>query len=605
FCSFQVSVARWSTFPNNEFPLWDASDLKNESDSAPWHHYRTLDADAAFHVHVSFEENIAIPSVPKTDWMWGSHDPDRARTVFLVNANNHQITVHSKAYDYQSGSLRTQTGNNLVLPAHSAKLVAYASSGGPVFNSYDNVTYRFYSDDPFALHLQEPTYGDVMPQECGGSGQLGELGDYVWNDVDIDGIQDGGENGIQGVLVQLLVGNVLLEETTTDSTGFYEFTGLLPANYTVKIADTNFVSGGTLEDWSASPPDQGGDDAVDSDGDVTTHDETVVLGSGEINHTIDFGYYLPASIGDYVWLDIDKDGIQDGTEGGINNVTVELYDSGNSLVGSTTTAGGGAYLFSGLAPGDYYVKFYLPNTNYIFSTQDQGGDDEKDSDADTTTGKTVSTTLSPGENDLSWDAGMYIPSTLVALSSFGVTVSDGQVVVQWSTSSEQNALGFFLERLDESSGKYVRVNADLIPAAIFSTGTVDYETVDADAATTGSLTYRLVEIETTGAQNTYGPYEVTLGGGDVVDDGFSDEMQADEPGSDSGVDVVSLASGDGDVVLRWPSEAGKTYRIEQTIGDSSTEFKVLAAGVPATPPENTAVLVDGADSGVYRVVAEE
>jgi hypothetical protein len=310
----------------------------------------------------------------------------------------------------------------------------------------------------------------------------------------------------------------------------------------------------------------------------------------------------PASIGDYVWLDTDQDGIQDGTEGGINNVTVELYNSGNTLVGTTNTSGGGAYLFSGLTPGDYYVKFYLPTTNYTFSPQDQGGDDDLDSDADTSSGETALTTLSSGENDLSWDAGLYIPSTLVTLSSFGATVSDGRVVVQWSTSSGQNALGFYLERLDEQSGEFVRVNADLIPASIFSTGTVDYETVDADAVAGETYQYRLVELETTGKVNTYGPYTLSTeapAGGAENDAGSTAVEQIEE----AAPEVTGLTAGSGHMVLRWSSAEGNTYRIERS-DSAGGEFEVIASGIPATAPENVLVLVDGADSGFYRIVSE-
>ncbi len=117
------------------------------------------------------------------------------------------------------------------------------------------------------------------------------------------------------------------------------------------------------------------------------------------------GCSLPASIGDYVWVDTDGDGVQDAGELGLDGVTVKLYDSSNNLVDTTTTSGGGAYNFTGLTPGDYYVEFVLP-AGYAFSPQDQGGDDALDSDADTTTGKTAVTTLVSGENDTTWDAGL-------------------------------------------------------------------------------------------------------------------------------------------------------------------------------------------------------
>ncbi|MBI1879062.1 MAG: hypothetical protein HYR94_12730 [Chloroflexi bacterium] len=53
------------------------------------------------------------------------------------------------------------------------------------------------------------------------------------------------------------------------------------------------------------------------------------------------------SIGDLVWLDSDGDGARDVGEPGIDGVTLTLQ-RGLTTVGTTTTAGGGAYLFSNL-----------------------------------------------------------------------------------------------------------------------------------------------------------------------------------------------------------------------------------------------------------------
>jgi hypothetical protein len=99
---------------------------------------------------------------------------------------------------------------------------------------------------------------------------------------------------------------------------------------------------------------------------------------------------------------------------GIPDVTVELYeceDDENS-VATTITDDSGSYSFEGLTSGDYYVQFMLPDGyafSYAFSSQDQGDDDALDSDTDTT-GRTACTTLEPGENDPTWDAGLYQPT---------------------------------------------------------------------------------------------------------------------------------------------------------------------------------------------------
>jgi hypothetical protein len=62
------------------------------------------------------------------------------------------------------------------------------------------------------------------------------------------------------------------------------------------------------------------------------------------------------SIGDRVWNDADGDGVQDSGEAGINGVTIELLDAGNSVVATTTTANNGDYDFSNLAADSYSVR---------------------------------------------------------------------------------------------------------------------------------------------------------------------------------------------------------------------------------------------------------
>ena len=119
-----------------------------------------------------------------------------------------------------------------------------------------------------------------------------------------------------------------------------------------------------------------------------------------------------AELGDYVWLDLDEDGVQDSGENGVEGVVVNLLDgSGNPVTDgggnpvTTTTDSNGNYLFTGLQPGDYQVEFVEPD-DFDFTDQNQGGDDTADSDADTGNGRTQVVTLAGGESDLSLDAGL-------------------------------------------------------------------------------------------------------------------------------------------------------------------------------------------------------
>ncbi|KAB2964537.1 SdrD B-like domain-containing protein [Zoogloea sp.] len=137
-----------------------------------------------------------------------------------------------------------------------------------------------------------------------------------------------------------------------------------------------------------------------------------LLESGENDMSWDAGIYCPpapppavASLGDKVWEDLNYNGIQDAGEAGIAGVTVKLLNSAGTVVATTTTNSSGDYLFSNLSSGDYKVQVVAPS-GYYYTKQNQGANDATDSDVDGT-GKTVLTTLASGENDLSWDAGLY------------------------------------------------------------------------------------------------------------------------------------------------------------------------------------------------------
>ncbi len=61
--------------------------------------------------------------------------------------------------------------------------------------------------------------------------------------------------------------------------------------------------------------------------------------------TIDMGIYTPkASIGDYVWDDVNRNGIQDENESGVANVEVILLNGDGNEVNRTQTDENGKYL---------------------------------------------------------------------------------------------------------------------------------------------------------------------------------------------------------------------------------------------------------------------
>jgi uncharacterized repeat protein (TIGR01451 family) len=131
--------------------------------------------------------------------------------------------------------------------------------------------------------------------------------------------------------------------------------------------------------------------------------------------------FVPAVLGNQVWIDTNQDGIQNNGEIGVDGLRVELYeDDGDGIVNPNTdnlviftiTGNGGFYLFPNLSGGNYFLIYYLL-PNYDPSSVNQGGDDASDSDATAITlnGRKAAITpmidLGGSEVNLDWDLGIY------------------------------------------------------------------------------------------------------------------------------------------------------------------------------------------------------
>ena len=116
-----------------------------------------------------------------------------------------------------------------------------------------------------------------------------------------------------------------------------------------------------------------------------------------------------AGIGDFVWEDLDLDGVQDPNEPGVPNVTVNLKNAAGMVIATTTTDENGFYSFMGLQPGTYSVQFVLPD-GFDYTAQNVGGDDTIDNDIIAgMNGMTGQYTLVGGEFNMTVDAGIILP----------------------------------------------------------------------------------------------------------------------------------------------------------------------------------------------------
>lgn len=280
-----------------------------------------------------------------------------------------------------------------------------------------------------------------------------EIGNLVWLDANNNGVAEANEAGIAGVLVELWIdesgdGNkdTKLADTTTDGDGHYAFSGLTVRTYFINIP-AQYASDQPLAGLASSTPSNPNpDDDGDNDDNgvgpqsasggvmsgavvLTTtgepNNEVVRTGQterdaspsgtpdGASNLSVDFGFYPTASLGNYVWIDEDGDGVQDPGEKPVPGVTVHLCDANMAPIASTVTDADGHYLFTGLAPGEYMVCFDLTTVPNGFkpTTANAGADDAIDSDADPLTGKTPGVVLGPGDQNLTLDLGLIAAPT--------------------------------------------------------------------------------------------------------------------------------------------------------------------------------------------------
>lgn len=164
----------------------------------------------------------------------------------------------------------------------------------------------------------------------------GTVGDWVWEDLDGDGVQDPGEPGIEGVVLELMQGDSVLQTTTTDSTGFYSFPVTIDVDgeiYTVRVASSNFGAGGAL---------QGMVQTYDKDGtlDHKADSDNLKYAGPTYDVTVDFGYWTEPTaveLSDYR-LSPGRGGvcIEWWTANETNNLGFNLYRSTSADISTAT-----------------------------------------------------------------------------------------------------------------------------------------------------------------------------------------------------------------------------------------------------------------------------
>jgi hypothetical protein len=384
----------------------------------------------------------------------------------------------------------------------------------------------------------------------------GRIGDFVWWDVNANGVQDPGEPGIPGVDVQLyeVISGVptLRNTTTTDGSGLYTFDQLTSGTYQVVIPANELAAGGGLAGFAPTSAFAGSpyDPAKDSNGTAGsggTIQALVFLPAKTADLTIDFGFTKPSGYriekllvtanpvrpGDLVHFHITV-----YNTGQTWLTKVPLVDTYNttyltygypqpsptlwSLPASNDNLNDGTINWNnvapagGIAPGsNTVVDVYftaLADTTALTSTNGETLNfatvQGVFGDPDGPNGPTPSADLGLPPQEAN-DGVMIIAPTGVELTGLGAAVQDGGVLLTWETVSEHNILGFNLLRIS-NGGEPVAANADLIFAEqAGATLGAQYHFIDSGAAS-GTYTYVLEVLQLDGSSTRMELGQVTF-----------------------------------------------------------------------------------------------
>ena len=265
----------------------------------------------------------------------------------------------------------------------------------------------------------------------------GSISGTIYNDTDATWINDRGiDKPFEGVTVRLLDanGNPVKDSSgaditaTTDANGNYTFNRLPLGDYKVEVVPDHATVDGenvSLSDYTQTYGYQTSTKRSEAGkGNLTTPTISLTTSNANVSK-VDFGFVKPASVGNFVWFDANKDGVQDADEVGVAGVTVTLTDGagnpvidlGGNPVKPVTTDANGKYEFTNLMPNvdrivasageeNYNVTFTVP-AGYSATKSYAALDDEKDSN-----GTESSVTLTEGQNDETVDFGLIADGTI-------------------------------------------------------------------------------------------------------------------------------------------------------------------------------------------------
>ncbi len=148
-----------------------------------------------------------------------------------------------------------------------------------------------------------------------------------------------------------------IASASSDQSGSYRFDRLYPGEYHIGvILPEGYCFARTLD--TAERVSLITSDATPVSG-ISGQSNAFTLSMGEQKAAQDIGMGKMGQLGDFAWLDLDGDGMQDMGEPGVPGITIRLYQHGQ-LAAETETDPYGRYLFPELHPGTYTLQAAMP-----------------------------------------------------------------------------------------------------------------------------------------------------------------------------------------------------------------------------------------------------
>jgi hypothetical protein len=458
--------------------------------------------------------------------------------------------------------------------------------------------------------LQATNGFDVVAQRYETLAQAAGVGDFVWDDANANGVQDAGEAGRDGIVVNLFTATGTPVGTgMTAAGGRYRFDNLRPGStYVLEF----IVPAGLL----FATRDQGADDARDSDADVNSGRTApfVAGAAGSFDTTRDAGLVASASVSGALFNDRDGNGTRGAGEEGLAGWTVFVDANANGGLDSdesrASTDASGAYALAGLRPGPQTVRVVLQDR--WTQTAPPGG-----------AGQAL--TLSPGQSVTGADFAVHTDTPDLQASPAGTefrasptspagqnladiaAADDGSFVVVWQNENQDgSSWGVFGRRFTAAGdpvGPEFRVNERTAGAQ-----GVPSVAVDAD----GDFVVAWQNLQQDGSS-----YDIYTRRFDAAGDPRGGEFLVNQTTAGSQTNASVATDAGGDFVIAWVGESsGQVFaRRFGAAGNALTdEFRVDALEGASVHEPSAAMDADGdfvvawgsadfAGSGAYDVYA--